>query len=136
MKGVIYLSYYGAINNTDTSGKRLFSVSNVTYTNKPIEHLIGLKPGDLTWKYKKGEISWNDFMKQYVLNISNGQGRNDMEFIKQLSDNGENPVLICCEKAHPCHRFILGELLCMEGYEVRQLLNDSEVPYVAGSCFN
>lgn len=132
--GTLYLTYWGVVNHRDLPIDKVYSVSNMSYINKPIKHLVGLKPGNLTWDLKRGLINWSKFVEQYTLGLISGRGHDDMCRLKDLLKE-DDVYIVCCEKDAPCHRFILGTLLKMEGYTVKEIGLKGEFDYDANKCF-
>lgn len=118
MKGKLVLSYWAAFNKAFTGNAYCFSISNTNKTNKPISLLYGLMPGDLAWKYKNGDITWDEYTQEYLKQLETASAKKDLELIRALLDSGRDVWLMCYEAKPPCHRFIIGELLAKEGYEV------------------
>lgn len=118
MKGKVVLSYWAAFNRALTGNAYCFSVSNTNKTSKPINLLYGLMPGDLAWKYKENEITWEEYTEEYLKLLETVPAKKDLDLVRTLLDSGRDVWLMCYEAEPPCHRFIIGDLLAKEGYEV------------------
>jgi uncharacterized protein YeaO (DUF488 family) len=60
--------------------------------------------------YKKGMITWNQYIPIFRNEMNNEQSHADMLCVKELAK--ENDVyLVCFEKEYPCHRFLLMEMI-------------------------
>jgi uncharacterized protein YeaO (DUF488 family) len=66
---------------------------------------------DLFNEYKKGKITWGDFETRFRKEIqSNPRAVAELQRLKALAKD-KDVYLICYEKAFPCHRFILRDLI-------------------------
>lgn len=121
MIGKVYLSYWAVFNKLEIKEGICYSVSNSIFTNKPITRAIGLEPESFLWDYKNNRITWEEFVIKYKNQLNNTQAKATLAQIENFLQAGVNVWLFCCEKSHPCHRFIIGDLLKSKGYVVESI---------------
>jgi len=71
---------------------------------------------DLLKKYKKNLISWEQFTKEFVLELASRPEA--LKYLRILAGSQGLIYLLCFEKTYPCHRFILLKILAALGAKV------------------
>jgi uncharacterized protein YeaO (DUF488 family) len=97
---------------------KIFTAQMSKYKNKADALDITVKSGDKnfapSWEivsgWKKGEISWEEYTRQYI-EMMRASYRRDPEHWHALLRRNEITLLCYCPAGENCHRFILVELL-------------------------
>lgn len=123
--GTLFLSYWANRNLIPNSVKirvSLTAPSGVRYD----KFCEGLTPGwDLKNQLSNGTIDFREFSIKYLEKISSDdKSKSDIAFIEGILEQGQDVILYCYEKDMPCHRFIIGELFRLNGYNVKQLFGE------------
>jgi len=71
---------------------------------------------DLLRKYKQNLIPWEQFTKEFVLELTSRPEA--LRYLRLLSACPDTIYLLCFEKTYPCHRFILLKILAALGAKV------------------
>lgn len=125
-KGTLYTSYFANIKNGIG-----IKVSVAAYVPKwlnpqDLDWCLGHipPPRDLLIKYKKGDIGFEDYMITYqkYLNSNNVNINQDISYLMNLLNRGQDVTIYCYEKNHlNCHRNIIGNKMKSLGFEVREI---------------
>lgn len=64
----------------------------------------------LLWDYKKGRITWDQYVERFKQEMNNDVCMAAMRKIKWIAKS-KDVYLICYEKSYPCHRFLLIDMI-------------------------
>lgn len=121
MKGKLFLTYFARLRYVPADIKTCRisrTVPNGITLNYSFPNLY--PPKVLLSFYKSNKIDFSEYSERYLEYVLTS-GQPDILNIKEKLDNGENLVLVCYEKNHLCHRFLLGSIFEHLGYEVKEL---------------
>lgn len=121
MKGKLFLTYFARLSYVPKEYKTC-RISRTVPNGINLDYLFpNLYPTKLLLSfYKSNKIDFNEYTQRYLEHALT-VGQPDILNIKEKLDNGENLVLVCYEKNHLCHRFILGAIFEHLGYEVNEI---------------
>jgi uncharacterized protein YeaO (DUF488 family) len=98
----VKLSNPNAIFIAVTRGSPRFKYNQWLKTLAPSEQLKDI--------YKKGMITWNQYIPIFRNEMDNIESYADMLCVMELAKNND-VYLVCFEKGYPCHRFLLLEMI-------------------------
>lgn len=117
-RGYLYLSYYNKIAEIKEKFPQAYVCAVATSIPKGCdtyidEHMKALAPSDIFRKYKAGELSREEFSKQFRKEItSKKEALLKLKEVKTRIANGQNVFFICYEKeTTTCHRNDLAIML-------------------------
>lgn len=65
---------------------------------------------ELLWDYKKGKITWEQYVQRFNKEMDKEACRREMRKIKEMAKI-HDVYLICYEKSWKCHRFLLLDMI-------------------------
>lgn len=105
--------YFGSYFNQKQHIGKVMSIS-VTQPGSYEEFIDLFPPVELLYKYKNGDINWNEYKKEYRCVL---ESRREI-IIDILSNREDNDITFCCWEKEPyrCHRIVVFEFLNDIGY--------------------
>jgi uncharacterized protein YeaO (DUF488 family) len=78
---------------------------------KYTQWLKSLAPSSILLQaHRNGLLKWEDYVGLYKKEMDNEESKADMQWVKELAKS-KDVYLVCFEKAFPCHRFLLMEMI-------------------------
>lgn len=126
MSGRLFLGYYA--NEQGMIGEVVRISTDAPFCPKIKHRLKGLYPPlKVKNDFLGGRISWDDYITEYIKKLtSDPQSKIDLDFVKNMLDEGKDVTLLCYCVKPPCHKFILGELFFKMGYPVYYFVQNDE----------
>lgn len=119
---MIYTGYFTKAQQYQAAGLTSYSIARVTPSWYHGGRLEELAPNEkLLWKYKNKEIDEAGYRRVYLEQLEHVKWQKILRLFEEMNDE---LILLCYESPDKfCHRHILAEYLCENGYEAQEITN-------------